>query len=48
MLVPPFVLLDRYDVSEEIGRGGHAIVYRAHDRVLDRAVAVKLLRGAAN
>ncbi len=45
MLVPPFVLLDRYDVSEEIGRGGHAIVYRAHDRVLDRAVAVKLLRG---
>lgn len=43
-LTPPFVLLDRYDVSAEIGRGGHAIVYRAHDRVFDRPVAIKLLR----
>ena len=43
-LVPPFLLLDRYDVTDEIGHGGHAIVYRAHDRLLDREVAVKLLR----
>lgn len=43
-LTPPFVLLDRYEVSAEIGRGGHAIVYRAHDRVFDRPVAIKLLR----
>jgi hypothetical protein len=34
-LTPPFLLLDRYDVSAQIGRGGHAIVYRAHDRVFD-------------
>ena|GEM_PF-1546159 len=43
-LTPPFVLVDRYDITAEIGRGGHAVVYRAHDRVLDREVAVKLLR----
>lgn len=46
-LTPPFLLLDRYDVSAEIGRGGHAIVYRAHDRVFDRHVAIKLLRDDA-
>ncbi len=40
----PFQLLERYDVIEEIGRGGHAVVYRAHDRVLGRDVAVKFLR----
>jgi tRNA A-37 threonylcarbamoyl transferase component Bud32/tetratricopeptide (TPR) repeat protein len=46
-LTPPFLLLDRYDVSAQIGRGGHAVVYRAHDRVFDRAVAIKLLRDDA-
>jgi tRNA A-37 threonylcarbamoyl transferase component Bud32/tetratricopeptide (TPR) repeat protein len=40
----PFVLLDRYEVTDEIGRGGHAIVLRARDRILDRMVAVKVLR----
>ncbi len=44
---PPFLLVDRYDVTEEIGRGGHAVVYRAVDRVLGREVAVKLLRDDA-
>ncbi|MBY0488560.1 MAG: protein kinase [Gemmatimonadaceae bacterium] len=43
-VVPPFQLLDRYDVIEEIGRGGHAVVYRAYDRALTRDVAVKVLR----
>ncbi len=43
-LTPPFVLVDRYDITAEIGRGGHAVVYHARDRVLDREVAVKLLR----
>jgi serine/threonine-protein kinase len=43
-VVPPFQLLERYDVIEEIGRGGHAVVYRAHDRALARDVAVKVLR----
>lgn len=40
----PFQLLERYDVVEEIGRGGHALVYRAHDSLLARDVAIKVLR----
>lgn len=41
---PPFLLLDRYEVSAELGRGGQSVVYRARDRVLKRDVAIKLLR----
>ena len=40
----PLLLLDRYNLTEEIGRGGQAAVYRAKDQVLGRDVAVKLLR----
>ncbi|MCC6245788.1 MAG: protein kinase, partial [Gemmatimonadaceae bacterium] len=40
----PFTLLDRYDVTDVIGRGGHATVFRAYDRVLSRHVAIKVLR----
>jgi serine/threonine-protein kinase len=40
----PFQLQERYEVIEEIGRGGHAVVYRALDRSLARDVAVKMLR----
>jgi DNA-binding SARP family transcriptional activator len=34
----------RYQVERELGRGPAAIVYLAHDRRFDRAVALKLLR----
>ncbi|MEZ6124850.1 MAG: hypothetical protein R3C49_17010 [Planctomycetaceae bacterium] len=39
---------DRYEHSEEIGRGGWGVVLRAHDRQLERPVAVKKLNAAAS
>ncbi len=37
------VLLDRYELIEEIGRGGYSVVYAARDRTLGTEVAIKLL-----
>ena len=36
--------IGRYEIKREIGRGGMAIVYQAHDPQLDRVVAIKLIR----
>lgn len=34
----------RYEISELIGTGGMAVVYKAYDRIDDRTVAVKILK----
>ena len=37
------VLADRYEVGEPLGTGGSGAVWTAHDRVLERTVAVKVV-----
>ncbi|MBD3244282.1 MAG: protein kinase, partial [Chitinivibrionales bacterium] len=52
-LVPAELLTDatedgpRFELSDELGKGGSARVYALRDRSLGRTVALKLLRGAA-
>ena len=38
------VIANRYEVQKPVGRGGMGMVYRAHDRMLDEIVAIKVLR----
>lgn len=38
------ILDDRYEIIEQIGVGGMAKVYKAKDRLLDRFVAIKILK----
>ena len=40
----PEVVADRYRTGHEVGRGGMARVYRAHDLKHDRDVAIKVVR----
>lgn len=40
------VLSGRYELEEKIGSGGMAEVYKAHDRLLARPVAIKILHAA--
>ena len=39
--------IGRYVIEREIGRGGMAVVYKAFDPRLDRAVAIKLIQSGA-
>src|SRR3974390_3333119 len=39
----PRVFSERYELNHLVARGGMAEVYRAHDRLLDRPVALKVL-----
>lgn len=42
------ILLGRYELAEELGRGASAVVYRAFDSLLEQTVAVKVLIPARN
>ena len=45
MIVKGSKINDRYQIIKTLGEGGMANVYLAHDEILDRNVAVKVLRG---
>ena len=44
-LSPGAVIGNRYEIIRLLGQGGMGAVYQAHDRELDRQVAIKVIRG---
>jgi serine/threonine-protein kinase len=40
----PIILNNRYQLEERLGTGGMAVVYRGRDLMLERSVAIKILR----
>ena len=44
MLVPGSYVINRYEIIAKIGSGGMADVYKAKDHVLNRLVAIKVLK----
>ena len=38
------VLANRYELFERVGEGGMSVVYKAKDRLLNRFVAIKILK----
>jgi len=43
-MATPMILNDRYQLEQTLGTGGMALVYKAKDLMLERSVAVKVLR----
>lgn len=44
LMQPGDVFASRYEVSQVIGEGGMGVVYRAHDKLTEKDVALKLIR----
>jgi tRNA A-37 threonylcarbamoyl transferase component Bud32 len=43
-LAPGAEFAGRYVIDQVIGKGGMGVVYRAHDKLVDKAIALKLIR----